>query len=295
MSTEPVHHRILVPIDGSECSDAAVGFALRFAGPTGELIFANAFDINTVIAESTTPYGGDPSIVIDALETDRRELFAAATARARAAGVSARTFDLDGSAVDVIVELSGHVGADAIVMGTHGRRGLARAALGSVADGVLRRADIPTFVVRAESNFTAAPDVLVRRIAAAIDASDAAAAAAAFAVDLAAAYRAEVTFVHVDDGPRDEALEHAVERLRLLAAAAGVRSDVVHAYGRPRDAIVTAAAKVHADLIAIGTHGRDAVARLLLGSVAEGVVLTSAVPVVVVRANVPVAAPHPAP
>jgi len=285
MSTAPFRH-LIVPIDGSTGSDVAIEFALRLVGPTGELTFANAVDVGAAIGEVSTPYGGDASIVVEALEAERRDVFAAATARAQAAGVASRTVGLNGPAISAIAELSERTPADAIVMGTHGRRGLARVALGSVAAGVLRHAALPTFVVRAESRIPAVSARSIRRIVVAVDASEAAAAAAAYALKLAASYGAEVVFVHAGtDGLASEAVDHELERLSALAATAGLRTHAVRASGKPADAIATTAAAVRADLVAIGTHGRTGADRLVLGSVAEGVIVTSAAPVLVVHAK----------
>lgn len=283
--SKPFRH-LIVPIDGSEGSEVAIDFALRLLGPEGEITFANAVDVGAAIGEVTTPYGGDASIIIDALEEERRNLFAAATAQAQAAGVACRTEGLMGSPAMAIAELAERGGADAIVIGTHGRRGLARFTLGSVTDGVLRHAALPTFVVRAESRIPAISARSIRRIAVAVDASEPAAAAAAYALKLAATYGAEVVFVHAAErGEEAGPIADELERLAALAATAGLRTHTVHASGKPCDAIATAAAAVRADLIAIGTHGRTGADRLVLGSVAESVIVNSAVPVLVVHAK----------
>jgi nucleotide-binding universal stress UspA family protein len=53
-----------------------------------------------------------------------------------------------GDARDVIVDVAKEIGADLIVMGTHGRRGVRRALLGSIAEGVLRTAHCPVLTIR---------------------------------------------------------------------------------------------------------------------------------------------------
>lgn len=276
-------NRILVPIDGSTCSDAAVAYALRLAAPAGHVFFANAIDVAGSVETTVTPYGGDPAIVLDALQEERRTAFAAALARATAAGVAAQTIELSGPAVEAIVALIPHVRADAVVMGTHGRRGLARAALGSVADGVMRRSGVPTFVVHASDGRQPEVPFPIRRIVAAVDGSDASRSAATYAIELAAASGAHVVFVHVGDGAQDAVAERALERARELAAVYGLGNSVVHAKGNPADAIVATATGVDADAIAIGTRNVTGPARLLLG-VAARVVLSSAIPVVAVCA-----------
>jgi nucleotide-binding universal stress UspA family protein len=70
--------RILVAVDGSKASDAAIDYALTL-GNGGELIFAYAIDRAKVIATRVTPYGGDTNIALDALEEVVQEILGDAT------------------------------------------------------------------------------------------------------------------------------------------------------------------------------------------------------------------------
>ena len=284
---------LLVPIDGSASATAAVRLALDLVAPDGTVVFAHAIDRATVIAECVTPFGGDPTIAIDALESDEREIFAEATAMARVTGVTSATLSLDGRAADRVADWVHANPIDAIVMGTHGHRGVARLVLGSTAAGVLQQAGIPTFIVP-ERDEIAAPLRPLRTILVALDASDPAAAAARFAVGLACRTQARVVFAHVAGDPGVPDATAALAEARRFAAAQGVGEDAVVLHGAPADALRIAAEATHADLVAIGTHARRGMARLRLGSVAEEVVAASAVPVVVIPAVRTLAAPKPA-
>lgn len=284
---------LLVPVDGSASAKAAVRLAIDLAAPDGTVVFAHAIDRATVIAECVTPFGGDPTIAIDALEADERDIFAEATAMARAAGVTPTTLSLDGRAADRIAGWVHTNPIDAIVMGTHGHRGVARLVLGSTAAGVLQQAGIPAFIVP-ERDEIAAPLRPLRTVLVAFDASEPAAAAARFAVDLASRTQARVIFAHVaSDAGADPA--SALDEARRYAAARGVGDDSVVLHGAPADALRIAAEATHADLVTIGTHARRGMARLRLGSVAEEVVAASGVPVVVVPAMRTLAQTAPAP
>lgn len=84
-----------------------------------------------------------------------------------------------------------------------------------------------------------------------------------------------------DPGPN---LEEAQQKLRELEGQAGhVRVESLAMEGDPVDMIVRAAAETHSDLIVMGTHGRTALARLLLGSVAEAVLRKAPCPVLTVK------------
>ena len=283
---------LLVPVDGSPSATAAVRLALDLAAPDGSVVFAHAIDRATVIAECVTPFGGDPTIALDALESDERDIFAEATAMARVTGVTPTTVSLDGRAADRIAGWVHSNPIDAIVMGTHGHRGVARLVLGSTAAGVLQQAGIPVFVVP-ERDEVAAPLRPLRTVLVALDASEPAAAAARFAVDLAQRKQARVIFAHVasDAGVADPS--SALAQARGYAAERAVGDDSVVLHGAPAEALRIAAEATHADLVAIGTHARRGMARLRLGSVAEEVVAGSPIPVVVIPAARTLAEPVP--
>lgn len=145
----------------------------------------------------------------------------------------------------------------------------------------------------------------IRRILHPSDFSPASTPAFAKAVEMAKAQRAELLLVHVlapivpviGDGyisPRAyEDLEKSARayaqkklaRLLARAAKARVRARTLLLQGSAHEAIARAARSRRADLIVMGTHGRGAVARFFLGSVAERVVGTAPCPVLTVRAR----------
>jgi nucleotide-binding universal stress UspA family protein len=141
-----------------------------------------------------------------------------------------------------------------------------------------------------------------RRILHASDFSPASRRAFDAAVGLAKANGAALTLVHVLEpaipwvevdyaSPRayrliTSARAAAAKQLEALvrtAKRAGVHSTGRLVDGNPRDAIPRAAARMHADLVVVGTHGRTGLDKLLLGSVAERVVATARCPVLTVR------------
>ena len=294
--------RILVAVDGSEASQRAITVACALAAGHGsEVIFGDAVDHAAAIAELTVPYGiPDTTPMLDALDDAAGGVCGDAVTAAKAAGVNASSVVLDGRASRAIVGYAKTHQVDAIVMGTRGARGLERFFTGSTADAVLRTTDVPAFVVQAVEN---APAPAFKRILVAVDDSEPSAAAVAFALQLAVREGGVPVFVHAiptaDLGEKsreygydpqpilDEfraaarpVLAAAVERAKALGLAA--ESAIVE--GSPVDEILAAAKQHAADAIALGTHGRRGLQRLFLGSVAEGVVSRSPVPVVVLRA-----------
>jgi nucleotide-binding universal stress UspA family protein len=139
--------KIVVPVDGSPCSDEALDVALNLAkSDSAELAICSIVD--PVVIVGTTP----PSPAIDqmlaAREIESRRLVKAAAEKAGRAGVKAETETHFGIPSEEILRFSKRRGADAIVMGTHGRSGLKRLFLGSVAESVLHGAPCPVIVVR---------------------------------------------------------------------------------------------------------------------------------------------------
>jgi nucleotide-binding universal stress UspA family protein len=141
---------ILVPVDGSATSACGLNEAIKIAGKLGsrirlvhivnEFIFAGG--------DGAGMYSGD---LIESLRSGGRSLLAQAAAQVRRQGVetdSVMIESMGASAADFIVEQARLWPADLIVMGTHGRRGLVRVAMGSDAEYVVRIASVPVLLVR---------------------------------------------------------------------------------------------------------------------------------------------------
>ncbi len=140
---------IIVPVDGSEPSNSAVAFALRMAADDcAAVTFVHAVDVTKIIAMTATSAIG-PQYALEAANEAGKEILAQAHAQAKAARIHATTELLDGECVGCILELAQAKQADLIVVGSHGRSGVSRALLGSVAEGILRRSPIPVLVTHA--------------------------------------------------------------------------------------------------------------------------------------------------
>jgi nucleotide-binding universal stress UspA family protein len=141
--------RILVPVDGSEPSGDAAALAVRLASDLrATLTFCFVVDREAIVAQYVAMPYGDAGPSLEYAHEEGERILAAAGAQAAAAGVAQQGERLEGSAVDEIVRFCEARGFDLIVMGSHGRRGLARMFMGSVAEGVLRTAAVPVLVVR---------------------------------------------------------------------------------------------------------------------------------------------------
>ena len=139
---------ILVPVDFSECSERALDYAVALAAK----LDAKVHLLNVIsIPALTVPEVGSmiaPTVLESAIRENQAALDKLADAR-RAQASIADTLLRTGDARDEILHAAETIGADLIVMGTHGRRGVSRALLGSVAELVVRTAPCPVLTIRA--------------------------------------------------------------------------------------------------------------------------------------------------
>jgi nucleotide-binding universal stress UspA family protein len=146
----PVFQSLLVPTDGSDQSIAACKLATSLASNQGASIaFLNVVEADKVIASVMPGQGySDPGAAIEAMHKAGTQILHDAVAGAQATGVEATSQLAEGASVDTILSVAASVCADLIVIGSHGRGGLKRLMLGSVAEGVVRRSPIPVLIIK---------------------------------------------------------------------------------------------------------------------------------------------------
>ncbi|MFB6084099.1 MAG: universal stress protein [Halorientalis sp.] len=142
--------RVLVPLDDSPLSDRALEFALDEYADDATITVLHVLDF--VEAGYGAPMEGMlPGYWEDWYEREEEnaeQLFEEAQATADEYGVALETETTMGKPARSIVEFADTEGLDHIVMGSHGRSGVSRILLGSVAETVLRRAHCPVTIVR---------------------------------------------------------------------------------------------------------------------------------------------------
>ena len=140
---------ILLPVDGSSSSSMAVekasGLAQAFGSKVTAIYVIDPYAFSGVGADFA--YG--QAQYLDAATAEGNEALKGVAALLSAAGVTVTTATIEAHAIyRGILETAASVGADLIVMGSHGRRGLEKLVLGSVAAQVLSHAHLPILVVR---------------------------------------------------------------------------------------------------------------------------------------------------
>ncbi|NHN43081.1 universal stress protein [Halorubellus sp. JP-L1] len=140
---------VLVPFDESNGSEHALEHALE-QHPDATITLLHVVDL--MEAGYSTPVDGTlPGFWEDWFESEKaqaEELFEGARARASEAGVEVETETVVGRPTRAINDYAEEHDVDHVVMGSHGRSGVSRVLLGSVAEGVVRRAPVPVTVVR---------------------------------------------------------------------------------------------------------------------------------------------------
>jgi nucleotide-binding universal stress UspA family protein len=293
--------KILFPTDFSESANAALGRALFLA----ECLEAELHMLHAVVLHEFDP--NNPEHDFPGAEEVFRKLFEIADSNM--AGLlkqhgremlTLREIKRRGvSAPEVILSYAEEMGADLIVMGTHGRRGPARLLLGSVAEAVTRNALCPVLTVRADAR--SVREESVKKILVPVDFSEASELTLRYAEQLGHLYHSGLELLHVteenpypyfyspsESGALKERLERAGEALAKLAAdnlskslsyTTSVRS------GRVASEILDHVKEKDVDLLVIGTHGLSGLERVLVGSTAEQVIREAGCPVFVVKSK----------
>jgi nucleotide-binding universal stress UspA family protein len=300
---------VLVPLDGSVFAEQALPLALsvvRHAGCPLRLL-----RVVPPLADYFfwAPEPGDPleNELRAAHRTEARDYLDGVVRRLRDAGAGAIFCDVleeeEGISESINADAA-RTGADLVVLTSHGRGAVRRVWLGSIADKLVRSLPVPVLLVRPREP-ASAPDlrheVNLKHLLLALDGSTLAEQIVAPALALGQAMGTDYTLVRairpawtvlhptwhgarkIDERQRHTAeayLEAVAGRLRAGGAVVQTR---VHFAEQPAHAILDEAAAVGADLIALETHGRGGLSRLLLGSVADKVVRGSSVPVLVCR------------
>ena len=310
-----MYQRILVPVDGSPTSIRGLEEGIRIAKLTGgALHLVHVLDAPNLLGLDAYPD------VLAAIREAGVRVIDRMKARAGAAGVQVTTFMSElfaGRVCDIVAEQARAFGADLIVLGSHGRRGVGRMLLGSDAERILRLAPVPVLLIRAtggatptdsatESRREEAPNRSpYRSILVPVDGSATSMAGVSEAIRLARLTGGEIRLVHVLDpwlyangfeAPatycnevlpamrRDGARILDEARAPVVAAGRAVTSTLIEQLAeRISDMLLREARQWNADLIVIGSHGRRGWDRTFMGSEAEQVLRRSPVPVLVVR------------
>jgi len=141
-----LYEKVLVPTDGSAASRRAIEQAVALAAEHGATIHA-VYVVNTA-SYASLPTESSWDGVAEMLESEGESALDEVAELAAERDVSVERVFLDGSPSREIIRYAEEVGCDLVVMGTHGRGGIDRLLLGSVAERVVRSSNVPVLTVR---------------------------------------------------------------------------------------------------------------------------------------------------
>lgn len=289
---------ILVPLDGSQLAESVLPYVERIAVATGaETTLLNAIYMTGGWGEYplNIDLGKETTLVQSYLDSQRKEL--------EARGLKVKTEIAYEPPAQAILNCAADKDVDLIAMSTHGRSGITRWVLGSVADKVLHSTHRPLLLVRAkEAAQQEGQAIAINKILVPLDGSELSLAVLPFVEDLAKALGSSLALFHavapvgiytgVEMAPTragdllNQFVAQAHDFLTQVAKEIeqrGLQTDRSVSIGFAADEIVRAAADVQADLIALSTHGRSGLGRWVMGSVADAVVRRTTLPCLVVR------------
>lgn len=300
------YKKMLVPLDGSELAETVFVYAKEIARRLG---------IDIILLHVCAPEDAEQlpmrrAYIERSVETMRRqaeELLKKSGPQAGGKAINVRGEVATGYPAEEIIRYAEANDADLILMATHGRSGVKRWTMGSVADKVLRASKVPVWLVRAGLPAEVVYDLLpTRRILVPLDGSELAESVLPHVEAVARQRGAEVVEVllvgvcepmllpsyypvalplswddHIARCRREtgEYLQKIAKRLQNE----GLKVSFEVLVGKPADAIVDYVSKNPINLIIMSTHGRSGLGRWVFGSVAERILLGVTIPILLIR------------
>ena len=276
---------LLCPVDFSEPAAEALRYAAALASVVnGELTILHV--------RPASPARDAGSSTDNNLET-----FVSAVV---GSGQSTRLLERSGDPFQEILSAADAIGSDLIVMGTHGRTGLQRLILGSVAERVLRQSSIPVLTVPQRATRDPQRPFRLATVLCAVDFSESSARAVEYAASIAAAAGARLALTHALEwseeaetlpasstsslpSSEDDAIV-GMDRLLTDALRERCTPEFVVGYGPPADELLRVAQDRDADMVVLGVRRRNPIDMAVFGSTAQRLIRDGVRPVLTVRA-----------
>jgi nucleotide-binding universal stress UspA family protein len=301
-------HRILVPLDGTAFGDHALPYAISIARRTGatlELTHVHQRVETDPRLAALSQFQFEHVEKIRAADDDEAWFAEGAALEERAAdiamhyGVRVITRVLHGSTARALTHEATDTAADLVVMATHARSGLPRLRHGDLAHHLVTRLNIPALCVRPSRSSVPVASAAIRRVLVALDGSEFSEQILDRVVPLAYAIGARLALLHVVSPPglmiagfddlrppiphREEALRYLGHLAERIPAAMPQPELIAVEADNAAPAIIAELGRSPHHALAIATHGRSGLSRMILGSVAEEVLRATGKPVLLYR------------
>lgn len=290
--------KILVPLDGSDLAESVLPYVAELARCTGAeaQILIVVSDVALWDANATViAWEREEELALGYIESQREAL--------ESNGVKTTSRVVRGDPAKAIVGAAAEEDADLIALSTHGRSGISRWLFGSVAGRVLETTETPLLIVR--PNEEEPPGGAINKMLVPLDGSPIAESVFPLVEELAKDCKAKVVAMQAVppltaypgfEGFAPTAMGEVLEDMqarshKYLADIVarlkdrGLEAEALSSTAMPVEAILAAADEANADLIAIATHGRSGLGRVVLGSVADSVIRRSHRPCLVIHAK----------
>ena len=298
-----MYTKILVPLDGSAVAEQVLPYVRTLAGglkiPVELMGVVDVAQLDSHIAAEKGRYLD--TLIEDSVRCSREYLEGVAQTFP---GANVSFAVEKGGAAEVIIAKAGADNETLITMATHGRSGINRWLLGSVAEKVLRGSANPLLLVRAKAEAKAAGGATLKSIVVPLDGSEVAESVLPAVVEMAKKLNIEIVLFRafnvpysVFGGVRDhiaivdellggikaEARDYLEKKTEELKKQGANKVSYVLEQGTSADQIISLGRKTPDNLIAMCTHGWSGVKGWVLGSITETVVRHSGDPVLVIR------------
>jgi nucleotide-binding universal stress UspA family protein len=299
-----MYEKILVALDGSQFSEAILPYSRLLAGKL-KLAVELIHVIDQDMATPTSAAGQVRYQEVMSAENHKCLDYLKKIAKSFPAATKISCSVVPGNPAEVIVDKAAEHRRTLIAMTTHGRSGVNRWLLGSVADKVLHGAANPLLLVRAGESVAVQGAAVWQRIIVPLDGSSLAETVIPHAAELARQLGLEIVLMRIFGVPtpvfaedyglyveelwtqlEDEAQQYLAEKKQHLLAQGLVNVATIASAGFPAEKIIDAARQRKDALVAMCTHGRSGVNRWVMGSVTDRVVRHGGDPVLVIRATV---------
>jgi nucleotide-binding universal stress UspA family protein len=293
-----MYTRMLVPLDGSETAETVLPYARTLARTLKIPVdLIKVIEIHTHGAAEKNRYLD--MLIKDAVRNSQEYL----NRIAKTFSVASVKCAVEKTASEEVIIANAALDNNLIVMSTHGRSGVKRWLLGSIAEKVLHGASNPILLVRATENAKKEGEVALSRVIVPLDGSERAEAVLPIVVELATAINLKVILLRsyslkqliynygvpnldeLEAELKTQAISYLDSKVRQLKSEGLVDVSPLASEGEAAETIIELASGAPNSLIAMCSHGRSGVRRWVLGSVTEKVVRHSDDPVLVIRAE----------
>jgi nucleotide-binding universal stress UspA family protein len=298
-----MYKRVLVPLDGSELAEVALPYAEELAGRLGsQITLIHVYE--SAEAEYQQMHQAYVEKMVEATKRGAERFLA----KSKVKRVRIKSALLVGNPAEQIVDYADEENAGLIIIATHGRSGISRWVVGSVADKVVRATKRPVALIRAEGiRRDPSEKGTMDKVLVPLDGSTESEAVIPHVEELASKLDGEVVLLHVAAPaypvyvmPAEPVpMPFSEEDMELVRSKAqgylekvgskligkGIKTQSEVVFGSAADEIIKLAEEIGADLVAMSTHGRSGISRWAFGSTADRILQAGSTPVLLVRAS----------